>query len=161
MLCLLQNRARLALVTALTLALGAGAGIGFNKAQTRRGSIKTDLAVYAEPPAPPLPAAGGKFLDPIFGTEIMRVTDEAGGGNAGTSYSYWPTFNCDSTRILVQRDGSTTGEIYDFDPVAFTLGAKHAIQNLPGGHVIRGEDAIWSARDPAILFAHTDLGTTL
>ena len=55
-------------------------------AQTTTPGIKTDLGVYLEPPAPPLPAAGGKFRDPTFGTEIMRVTDAANSGpNAGTS----------------------------------------------------------------------------
>jgi len=44
-------------------------------------SIKTDRGVYTEPPLPKLPKAGGTFVDPTFGTAIMRVTDEADGKN--------------------------------------------------------------------------------
>src|SRR5947209_2478386 len=124
-------------------------------------SIKTDLGVYPEPAPPALPRAGGKFLDPTFGTELMRVTDETGGGNAGTAYSYWPTFNCNSTRILVQRDGNTSGELYDFDPESFTLGAKQQIPLLPNKRPLRGEDAIWSSHDPDVLYGHTDYGAQI
>lgn len=91
----------------------------------------------------------------------MRVTDERTGGNSGTSYSYWPTFNSNNTRILVQRDGVTSGEIYDFDSVSFTLGTRRSIPSPAGRVSLRGEDAIWSARDPDVLFAHADMGTTL
>jgi hypothetical protein len=158
----LQRRCRLALVVALAFGLGAGATIDLYKAQSsRRISIKTDLRIYPEPAPPPLPRAGGKFTDETFGSEIMRVTDESGGGSSGTSYSYWPTFNCNNTRILVMHDGSPSGEVYDFDPVRFTLGAKRTISSLRRGHVLRGEDAIWSAHDPDILFAHTDFGAQL
>jgi hypothetical protein len=147
----------------MLLAIGGTAALVLHcRAQNApRGSIRTDLRVYNVPPPPPLPKAGGKFFDPTFGTEIMRVTDERSPGNSGTSYSYWPTFNSNNTRILVQRDGVTSGEIYDFDPATFTLGTKHSIQSPSGRVLLRGEDAIWSARDPDVLFAHADLGTTL
>lgn len=61
----------------------------------------TDLGVYYEPPLPALPTTGGTFVDPTFGTTILRVTDAAtdGGGSCGTAYSYWPTFNRTSTRL--------------------------------------------------------------
>jgi uncharacterized protein (TIGR03437 family) len=148
----------------LLLAFALGGSRLSASAQNNQGAstgIKTDLAVYNEPAPPPLPAAGGKFIDPTFGTELMRVTDATGGGNASTAYSYWPTFNRDNTRLLVERDGVTSGELYDFDPVSFTLGAKHTIPGLPGGGVIRGEDAIWSSRNPDVLFGHTDGGAQL
>src|SRR5437764_5130594 len=157
-----QRKYRLALVVALMLGLGASISIGLNRALNgNRGSIKTDLGVYPEPAPPALPRAGGKFIDPTFGTELMRVTDETGGGNAGTAYSYWPTFNCNSTRILVQRDGNTSGELYDFDPESFTLGAKHVIPLLPNNRPLRGEDAIWSSHDPDVLYGHTDYGAQI
>ncbi len=62
--------------------------------QDRSGLI-TDRRVYRKPPLPPLPRAGGKFIDPVFGTEIMRATNEFDGPapGLGTYYSHWPTFN--------------------------------------------------------------------
>ncbi|MCA1615406.1 MAG: hypothetical protein LC800_15150, partial [Acidobacteria bacterium] len=45
-------------------------------ARASAAGVKTDSRAYREPPAPPLPRAGGTFTDPTFGTEIMRVTDE-------------------------------------------------------------------------------------
>jgi hypothetical protein len=122
-----------------------------------------DLGIYPEPLPPPLPAAGGKFVDPTFGTQIMRVTDPTNSGaNAGTSYSYWPTFNSNNTRIVVQDEGSSTGiSIYDFDPVNFALGQKQPglpLQN--GGYPIGyGTDVIWSHSNPDVLYGHS--GTKL
>lgn len=54
---------------------------------TGSGSIKTDRAVYTEPTPPPLPHAGGKWRDEVFGTEIMRATDDDCAGGAGTWYN--------------------------------------------------------------------------
>jgi hypothetical protein len=54
-------------------------------AQTRRAqpvagsATGSDRKVYAEGPAPALPRAGGTFLDPAFGSTIMRLTDEIDG----------------------------------------------------------------------------------
>ncbi len=117
--------------------------------------IKTDKGVYPQPAPPALPSAGGKFFDPTFGTEIMRVTDQTTGANAGTAYSYWPTFNSNNTMILVQVD-STDGVIFNFNPTTFTLGTRRAsIPATPEGGAMNGEDAIWSATDPDILYGHT------
>jgi uncharacterized protein (TIGR03437 family) len=119
--------------------------------------IKTDLGPYAEPPAPPLPGAGGTLTDAVFGTQIMRVTDQSDASEAGTAYSYWPTFNRDSTRLLVHyADG--TPRLYAFDPAAFRLGAKDLPPQPPasdgGMGVASWEDATWSGLDPNKLFVH-------
>ena len=118
--------------------------------------VKTDLRVYREPPAPTLPQAGGTFTDPTFGTEIMRVTDERGCAGQ-TSYSYWPTFNRDSTRLLAHcADGAA--RVYEFDPDNFRLGSQHALPPPPpsaaGGLPTTFEDAVWSGLDPDALFVH-------
>jgi hypothetical protein len=114
------------------------------------GGIKTDMGVYPEPPLPALPAAGGKFIDPTFGTEIMRVTDQSDGSTNGTFYSYWPTFNMNNTKLLVKRGNGDA--VYDFDPVNFTLGAKQTLPPLPDGDSFTTQGAIWSPTDPNILF---------
>ena len=119
--------------------------------------IKTDRNIYPEPPAPPLPRAGGIIVDPTFGTEIMRVTDEADTTGAGTAYSYWPTFNQNNTRLLAFYADSFP-RVYEFDPKAFRLGASHVPPSPPasqGGWLISTfEDATWSSHDPNKFFVH-------
>jgi hypothetical protein len=120
---------------------------------------KTDSGVYAEPALPALPASGGTFRDPVFGSVIMRVTDALtlGGGSCRNAYSYWPTFNSDNTRMYVLCDGGYA-LIFPFDPVAFQLRGKPFILDAPtpGGQSIFSEDAIWSTTNPDILFFHSD-----
>src|SRR5947209_973602 len=112
---------------------------------------QTSSAVFAEPPLPPLPAAGGKFRDPVFGTEIMRVTDARDGAQNGTFYPHWPTFNADSTRLLVRRR-DTDDAIFSFDPDAFTLGDHYVVPRLPDNGTTITEGAIWSTTDPDTLY---------
>src|ERR1043166_2400415 len=117
----------------------------------KRGTLKTDRAVYQEKATPPLPPAGGTFTDPTFGTEIMRVTDENTAEDGGTYYSYWPTFNCNNTRLLAKtrRDGSAS--VYEFDPIQFRLGSRHQIPRAPAGN-LSVEGAIWSGDKPDVLY---------
>src|SRR5689334_22996695 len=41
------------------------------QAQSQTPGIKTDRGVYPEGTPPTLPSAGGKIIDPVFGTQIM------------------------------------------------------------------------------------------
>jgi hypothetical protein len=116
-----------------------------------RTSGKTDRRVYPEPPLPSLPRAGGKFRDPAFGTELMRVTDEADGASNGTFYSYWPTFNSNSTRLLARRANGDS--LYEFNPNTFTLGARFEVPRTPDNATLVTEGAVWSATDPDTLYA--------
>lgn len=149
----IQRRALLFLFSLLTLT---------GHAWAQAGSVKTDLNTYPEPPLPALPSAGGKFLDPTFGTEIMRVTDESDGANAGTAYSYWPTFNKDATRLWVPAEnGSTSAILVNFDPNTYTLTSKELPPALPGGGYFHPEVAIWSGTDPAVLYGLQSVGRKL
>src|SRR5207237_6868695 len=105
---------------------------------------QTSSAVFAEPPLPPLPTAGGKFRDPVFGTEIMRVTDARYGAQNGTFYPHWPTFNADSTRLLVRRR-DTDDAIYAFNPDNFTLGDKYVVPLLTVNACTITEEAMCSS----------------
>src|SRR5712664_1423557 len=119
--------------------------------------IKTDRAVYPEPPLPTLPSAGGTFTDPVFGTQIMRVTDatECPAPGCGTWYSRWPTFNSDSTRILIRKGTSGDVIIKAFDPIAFTLGATiRTIATITNGYSLAWQGATWSRTDPDLIFVH-------
>ena len=122
--------------------------------------IKRDYGTYPVPPAPPLPAAGGTIIDPTFGTTIMRLTDANDGPECINSYSYWPTFNLNSTRILVYSGVAPL--LYRFDPVGFKILDKVIWDTtLPLGGSVRWDDAIWSGTDPDVIYAHDSIGMRL
>lgn len=162
-----KNRTILLFVYLLLCMLSADQGL----AQTVcTPSIKTDRGVYPEPPPVTLPPAGGTFCDPTFGTRIMRVTDETPVSSvpagARTSYSFWPTFNSNNTKILVVDPGKDVphkGAIYEFNPTTFTLGARLPdLPHVPGSSIpMKLDDAVWSYNDPNKLFVHHDNGTNL
>ena len=143
----------LAIVAALSI--GLTTSVRSEKEISARKQIpakKTDKRIYPEPSLPRLPRAGGKFNDPLFGTEILRVTDEASSSDGGTFYSYWPTFNADNTRMLVRTANDGSAHIYVFDPVKFSIGARQLLPASPAGHP-NVESAIWSGHDPDTLYA--------
>ncbi len=121
-----------------------------------RSRLKTDRGVYRKPPLPPLPRAGGKFIDPVFGTEIMRATDEADGPapGLGTYYSHWPTFNADNTRLLIRKGHNGEAILKTFDPMNFRLGAgrEPLPTEYPRGFGLVWESSIWSHRDPEVIY---------
>jgi uncharacterized protein (TIGR03437 family) len=128
------------------------------QAQSQTPGIKTDRAVYPKPPLPVLPPAGGKFTDPTFGTQIMRVTDavECPGSGCSTYYSHWPTFNTNNTFLLIRNGDNGAALVKPFDPVNFTVGPGHK----PGGFYAPGfgtasmnfESAIWHPTDPNLIY---------
>lgn len=121
-----------------------------------RADVVTDHDVHNEPPLPARPPAGGTIVDPVFGSTIMRVTDESDCSSCSTNYSYWPTFNSDNTRLMFSASGGD-GRVLDFDPVAFQrVGTSRALfpSPAPGGGTPFQEDAIWSGLDPDVVFAH-------
>jgi len=127
---------------------------------TAYAGIKHDYGTYPVPPAPALPAAGGIVIDPTFETRIMRLTDANDGPNCINAYSYWPTFNINSTRLMVHNGIAPL--LYQFDPVQFKILSK-AVWDTPTpiGGSIGWEDAIWSGSDPDVIYAHDNLGMHL
>lgn len=116
--------------------------------------VKRDLTFHEPGPAPELPPAGQTFADPVFGSTILRVTDERDGHHSHVAYSYWPTFNRDATYFHISVAGQ--GTLYAFDPDELTLGEKRPLfpGTTPAGTMPRWEDATWSATDPEVIFAH-------
>jgi hypothetical protein len=113
----------------------------------------TDHGVYPAPEKPKLPAAGGTFVDPTFRTTIMRLTDSRDGKDNHNQYSYWPSFNKDSTYLWVTCDN--VAYLYSFDPINFrTTNKRRLFQNLPSGVSPFFEDMIWSNVDPNVIFFH-------
>ena len=121
-----------------------------------------DANVYAMPPLPPMGAsAGSKITDPTFGTTIMRLTDGSDGyADCFAQYSYWPTFNKDSTwaQGVCHANNGTGRNITKFiriDPVHFTVGTHFTQTTAPNGLYMSSSDMIWSGVDPNLILGHT------
>jgi len=114
--------------------------------------VKTDLGVYPEPPLQPLPQAGSKITDPVFGTRILRATDASDGNSgAGTLYSYYPTFNKDNSYIAVRETlGYSRAKFFRFDPVSFTVSGGFVLSSPPAG--LQEYYLMWSGLYPNITF---------
>src|SRR5688572_10612384 len=93
------------------------------------------------PPDITIPPAGGSYTDPVFGTTIIRVTDESDGDLCAAAYSYWPAFNKDSTRLLVACDDIP--RLYLFDPEANELLGYDGLLWGEDGLHIEFEGAYW------------------
>ncbi len=106
-----------------------------------------------------MPARGVKITDPSFGSTLMRVSDEGGGNDYGTCYSYWPTFNKDNTLILMYSINGTVNaptKIQRFDPVNFELvGSNFAYPVRDPDFVkVDPQDSIWSGLTPSLIYNH-------
>jgi len=119
-------------------------------------TLRTDRGIYRKPALPRLPPGGQTFFDPVFGTEIMRATDESDGPapGLGTYYSHWPTFNVNNTRLLIRQGENGRAILKTFDPVNFKIGSGY--ENLPienpHGFSLSWESAIWSHTDPDVIY---------
>ncbi|MFI5148580.1 MAG: T9SS type A sorting domain-containing protein [Bacteroidia bacterium] len=119
-------------------------------------SIKTDRGVYPEPPPPSIPAAGGTFTDPVFGTTLLRITDSLDGPDNHQSYSYWPAFNKNASLLYISSVNGTP-TLYDFDTVNQSISNKRNLflSNPAGDGAPNGEDAIWSGIHTHTMLCHT------
>ncbi|HEV8320879.1 MAG TPA: hypothetical protein VG389_04645, partial [Myxococcota bacterium] len=74
-----------------------------------------DFSMYPEPLVT-LPPAGGAWVDPTFGSTIVRVTDSlaAGSGGAEHAMSDVPAFNAGATRFHLDTGGGDV-HLFSFD----------------------------------------------
>jgi uncharacterized SAM-binding protein YcdF (DUF218 family) len=118
--------------------------------------LKSDRGVYRKPPLPRLPRAGGKFVDPVFRAEVMRATDESDGPapGLGTYYSHWPTFNSNSTRLLIRKGETGDAILKTFDPVNFKIGTGREVLPIeyPRDWGITWESSTWSHTNPDLIY---------
>jgi len=124
------------------------------KEKPSSAGVKTDYKIYPEPEPPKLPPAGETFADPVFGTTILRVTDASDGDFNANNYSYWPSFNKDSTLLFLITGGKPT--LYSFDPVLFRTFDKRPLFVVKPvvGSALTAEDAIWSGVEPEVIYGH-------
>lgn len=119
---------------------------------------------YHAPPSPPtLPAANTWFTDPTFGTRILRATSATFPGTNTTCniqgpYGYWPTFNSNSTRVLLPCN-TNLHYVLSFSPDAATpLVVTDSSTDRFGGRM--QINAWWSRSDPDILWT-IEYGATI
>ena len=140
----------------LALGIGIAASVvpsGGVIVQAVTGGLVSDLATYREPLLPPLPSGGGTLIDVVFGTTIMRLTDASDGADCRVEYSYWPTFNRDSTRAkaLCVINGVNRTRLWTFDAVNFMRGATSQLMPMQ----LQSSDPIWSGTDPEVIYGHS------
>jgi hypothetical protein len=115
--------------------------------------LVTDRALRPRPPLP-IVARGATYTDPVFGTTILRVTDERDGVASGPAYSYWTLFNSDTTRLLCYSQATPGGDVtvylYDFDPVGFRVSNRRPA--FASGTPLHWEGLQWSRTDPDTLY---------
>jgi hypothetical protein len=142
---------RLPRIVVVALSVGAAAA-AWSTGVAGQTTLLTDYSAYPEPALPSLPAAGGTLVDATFGTTIMRLTDSNDGSDCRVEYSYWPTFNVNSTRAkaLCVTNGVDRTKIWTFDPSNFKRGAAILMPMLP-----QSTDPIWSGTDPNIIYGHS------
>lgn len=107
-----------------------------------------------------LPAAGGSYIDPVFGTKIIRVTDARDGIRCTHSYAYWPAFNSDGTRLMIACDDEI--RLYRFDPYTDKLTPDGTLRGADG-YKVQFDGATWShsTTAPSTVYAVDSVGTRL
>ncbi len=121
----------------------------------------SDTVPRAEGPAPPLGPANSVYIDPDFGTRILRVTDQnsiPGKPNVDIigAAGWQSQFNADSTKFFVNSaDGGTY--FYQFDSAAFRANVMTDPIN-PGKPLQVGFGFVsgFSYQDPNILYGMTN-----
>ena len=112
--------------------------------------VINDFTFYPIPNTP-RPAKGVPYIDPVFHTEIVRITDsptETGSAWANPGYPKHDIENADGTMLLIQSRGGSGWHIYNANP------PYNKIKDIPIALINRGVaiDARWDATDPNILY---------
>ena len=120
----------------------------------------TDRIPRPHPPLPQLGAAGSSFVDPTFGTRLIRVTDpDVISTFAGSSYvtlvngnnTEW---NKDSTKFVVLLLNGYSA-IYQFDPATFRTKLLMDEKN-PGQYFYPRGFQMFSFSDPNVYYTEAD-----
>lgn len=140
------------LIAALCLfAIGAALPLGT--------AVKAALSVYGAKPLGTVaqPAKGSSYIDPVFGTKIIRLTDAADGGTSNIAYSYWPAFNSNSTKLIIAHDWNPW--LYSFDPNTHAFTKLYSLFDCQCQEM-QWQGMSWSATDPNIIYGITGYNST-
>jgi hypothetical protein len=107
----------------------------------QNGYAAYDLASVAQP------AKGNTFIDPIFKTKVLRVTDDGDGKQASVAYSYWSAFNSDSKKFVIGIDGIP--HLYKLKPKKLKA---TKVGPLFDSDQMQWEGLSWSASDPNTIY---------
>jgi hypothetical protein len=127
-------------------------------AAIRGGGGLTDDTSHPPPSSLTLPAAGRTYVDPVFHTTILRVTDERDGAHCVHAYSYWPAMNADDTRLLIECDG--VARLYRFDAAKLRATYDRPLLGDKDPR-LQFEGATWSHDEPDVLYALDRAGRRL
>lgn len=104
------------------------------------------------------PPAGGSYVDPSFGTKVVRATDARNGRRCVHAYSYWRAFNADGTRLLLACDDVPL--LFRFDPATGAVAPDGPLFGTDGPP-LQFEGASWSRDFPNTLYALDRAGLKL
>ena len=119
------------------------------------GMIIDDFTFWPPPVGMEKPVKGVPYTDPIFHTEIVRITDsliELPGDNfdkGSTGYPKYSNENADGTRLLIQSSHAGSWQIYNANP------PYELIKDIPTsviGYGLANLDARWDATDANLLY---------
>lgn len=93
----------------------------------------TDYGVYTEGPLTNPASAGGSVTDPVFGSQIYRMTDTAdSSGSCQTPYSNRPAFNVNNTKFTALcNTGTNRMKVWDFNAATMARSNPRYQANRP------------------------------
>jgi hypothetical protein len=112
--------------------------------------------VYLKPyPAPALPRAGGSFVDPTFGTTVLRITDPSNApfGASVNSAAQDSMFNSDGSLFYLHQrnaEGNSSTVLYSVEPTTRKTGLLGVFPTAQG---LAYDGARWDPSNPSILYA--------
>lgn len=113
------------------------------------GGVQASSSTYTAAPLGSItqPAKGSTYTDPTFGTKVLRLTDSSDGGSATVAYSYWPTFNSNSSKLIIALDFNPY--LYNFNANDLTF---QKIGPLFNSDSMQFEGLSWSASDTNTIY---------
>lgn len=116
---------------------------------------KTDIATYLPSPVT-IPPAGGTFIDGMSGVTILRFTDERDGEDFGTTYSVWPTFNRDNTKLWIFNSKTNNYWVGTMNAAGERVGPLALVPSPPAKLFTHQESSFWSFLDADKAFVVVD-----
>ena len=117
-------------------------------------SIDTTIRPAPDPPLT-LPAAGGTFLDPTYGTTILRVTDRTTAAQCYHAYT-WSAFNSDNSYFMINTGGGW--QLYNFNGAAMTSSFNKTLVD-GSGLALQFLNGRWHPTNPAIMYVMENVTT--